>query len=170
VITGVKPHGKHFIALEAAHIFPVAHIDLWRSGSWQQQINDDEYVGETGIHSIQNGILLNSEAHAYFDTYSLAINPDNDFKTRCFIDLPRLDEITIFQNLDFSSKYQPSRALLKHHFRMAVLLNMKGRTGYSEWDEYITPGFDPIAEISNSEQGKVRFETVIAGKLNGLIS
>lgn len=53
---------------------------------------------------------------------------------------------------------------------MAVLLNMKGRAGYPDWDEDITPGMDPIAEISNSEQGKIRFETVLAGKLNGLIS
>jgi len=53
---------------------------------------------------------------------------------------------------------------------MAVLLNMKGRAGYPEWDEDISPGFDPIAEVSNSEQGKVRFETVLAGKLYTLTS
>ncbi|KAH9044264.1 hypothetical protein EDB84DRAFT_1470391 [Lactarius hengduanensis] len=68
-----------FIGLEAAHIFPVAHLDLWRSGSWQQHITDDKYDGETGIHSVQNGILLDSTAHIYFDKYLLAINPDVGF-------------------------------------------------------------------------------------------
>jgi hypothetical protein len=48
----------------------------WKSGSWQQQITDDKYVGETGIHSVQNGILLEAGAHAFFDKYMIAINPD----------------------------------------------------------------------------------------------
>ncbi|KAH9066644.1 hypothetical protein EDB87DRAFT_1587336 [Lactarius vividus] len=65
-----------FIGLGAAHIFPVAHLDLWRSGSWKQHITDDKYDGETGIHSVQNGILLDKTAHIYFDKYLLAIDPD----------------------------------------------------------------------------------------------
>jgi hypothetical protein len=75
----------------------------------------------------------------------------------------------MFRNSDAPAPHQPSRALLKHHFRMAVLCNMKGRTGYPEWDEDIPVGCDQIAEITNSEQGKLRFETVLAGKLNSLI-
>jgi hypothetical protein len=48
----------------------------WKSGSWQQQIIDDKYVGETGIHSVQNGILLDSTTYGFFDIYMVAINPD----------------------------------------------------------------------------------------------
>jgi hypothetical protein len=48
----------------------------WRSVSWKQHITDDSYDGETGIHSVQNGILLDGTAHTYFDKYLLAINPD----------------------------------------------------------------------------------------------
>jgi hypothetical protein len=76
----------------------------------------------------------------------------------------------MFQPPDIPEKYRPSRALLKYHFRMAVLLNMKGRAGYPEWDEDIPEGYDQMAEITNSEQGKLRFETVLAGKLNNLIA
>jgi hypothetical protein len=94
----------------------------------------------------------------------------NDYKIYCFVDLPEFDGITMFQNSDVPPKYQSSRALLKHHFRMAVLLNMKGRAGYPEWDEDIPEGYDQIAEITNSEQGKLRFETVLAGKLNSSIA
>ncbi|KAH9036351.1 hypothetical protein EDB85DRAFT_781078 [Lactarius pseudohatsudake] len=159
-----------FIGLEAAHIFPVAHLDLWRSGSWQQHITDDKYDGETGIHSVQNGILLDSTAHIYFGKYLLAINPDNDYKVVCFCDQPRFDGMTMYRNLDVDEKYQPCPALLKHHFRMAVLLNMKARVGYPEWDEDIPEGYDQMAEITLSQQGQLRLETVLAGKLNGLVS
>jgi hypothetical protein len=94
----------------------------------------------------------------------------NDYKTYCFANLPALDGKTMFRNSDAPAKYQSSRALLKHHFRMAVLLNMKARAGYPEWDEDIPEGHDQMAEITNSEQGKLRFETVLAGKLNSLIA
>jgi hypothetical protein len=69
--------------------------------------------------------------------------------------------MTIFQNPDIPAKYQPSRALLKYHFRMAVLYNMKGGAGLPDWDEDIPDGYDPVAEIANSDQGKLRFETVL---------
>jgi len=42
-------------------------------------IEDDEFesdIGESKIHSIQNGLLLSQTAHTYFDKYKIAINPD----------------------------------------------------------------------------------------------
>jgi hypothetical protein len=84
--------------------------------------------------------------------------------------LAGFDGKTMFRNSDTPAKYQSNRTLLKHHFRMAVLLNMKARAGYPEWDEDISEGYNQIAEITNSEQGKLRFETVLAGKLNSLIA
>ncbi|KAI9464035.1 hypothetical protein BJY52DRAFT_882739 [Lactarius psammicola] len=165
-----RARNSRFIGLEAAHIFPVAHLDLWRSGSWQQHITDDEYGGETSIHSAQNGILLDAAAHIYFDKYLLAINPDNDYKVVCFCDQPRFDGMAMYRNPNVDEKYQPSRALLKHHFRMAVLVNMKARAGYPEWDEDIPEGYDQMAEIAHSQQGQLRLETVLAGKLNVLVA
>jgi HNH endonuclease len=41
-----------------------------------RQITDDQYSGETGIHSVQNGLLLTSGAHLAFDKFLIAINPD----------------------------------------------------------------------------------------------
>ncbi|KAN0127885.1 hypothetical protein V8E53_014332 [Lactarius tabidus] len=166
VVTGTR--NSRFIGLDAAHIFPLAQLELWRSLSWQQHITDDSYDGETGIHSVQNGILLDGTAHIYFDKYLLAINPDNDYKVVCFCDQPRFDGMKMYRNPNVDEKYQPSRALLKHHFRMAVLLNMKARAGYPEWDEDIPEGYDQMAEISLSQQGQLRLETVLAGKLNVL--
>ncbi|KAI9754431.1 MAG: hypothetical protein M4579_004699 [Chaenotheca gracillima] len=142
----------------------------WRSGSWQHQLSDDEYLGQTGIHSTQNGIRMRSDVHEYFNKYMLAINPDNDYKTICFVDNPALDGVTMSRNADAPESHQPSRALLKHHSQMAVLLNMKARAGYPEWDEDMPEGHDRIAEIAKSEQAKLRLETVMSGKLNSLIS
>lgn len=39
-------------------------------------VADDRYVGESGINSVQNGILLRADVHELFDTYRIAINPD----------------------------------------------------------------------------------------------
>jgi hypothetical protein len=42
-------------------------------------IEDDEsetYIGESKIHSIQNGLLLSQPAHTFFNKYKIAINPD----------------------------------------------------------------------------------------------
>jgi len=46
---------------------------------------------------------------------------------------------------------------------------MKARGPEYDWDEDFTPGIDPIAEISQSEKGKLRFELVMAERLNPLL-
>jgi hypothetical protein len=74
----------------------------------------------------------------------------------------------MFRNVDVADMYQPSRALLKAHFRMTVLLNTKGRVGYPCWDE--DSGCDDIAEMAEAEDGKLWFETALAGRLNGLLA
>jgi hypothetical protein len=67
-------------------------------------------------------------------------------------------------------RYQPLRALLKHHYRQAVLCNMKGRGPEYDWDEDLIPGTDHIAEISESKEGKLRFELVMAERLNHILA
>lgn len=52
------------------------------------------------------------------------------YKVVCFSKEPQYEGLTMSRRADIPDKYQPSYALLKHHFRMAVLLNMKGGVGY----------------------------------------
>ena len=52
---------------------------------------------------------------------------------------------------------------------MAVLHNMKARAGDPGWDHGIPEG-DEIAEIAKSEDGKLWFETALAGRLNALLA
>jgi len=170
VVTGTRVPPGHYEAFEAAHIFPVAHLDLWRSGQWGQRIEDDfPDVGDSKIHSVQNGILLLQHAHTYFDKYNIAINPDDNFKITSFVEdyLGFDGRYMVLSNS--LQRYQPLRSLLKYHFRMAVLCNMKARGPEYDWDEDIPPGMDPVAEISNSEEGKLRFELVMAERLNPLV-
>jgi hypothetical protein len=72
----VSVHGIRFYrGFEAAHIFPLAYEDYWNCQNysrWITQISE----GGGSINSVQNGLLLSSEVHALFDTYSLSINPD----------------------------------------------------------------------------------------------
>jgi hypothetical protein len=54
-------------------------MSQWRSGQWNQMIEDDlseSDIGDSKIHSIQNGLLLSQPAHTFFDKYKIAINPD----------------------------------------------------------------------------------------------
>lgn len=108
-------------------------------------------------------------------TFGIIFNPPNakskdDHKVVSFANEPQYEGLTMFHRPDIPDKYQPCNALLRHHFRMAVLLSMKGRIGYPVWDEDIQEGCDQMAEISESDQGKLRFETVLAGKLNQFIA
>lgn len=47
---------------------------------------------------------------------------------------------------------------------------MKGRGPEYDWDDFIPLGCDNVAEISNSEKGKLRFELELAQRLNHLVS
>ncbi|OBT85393.1 hypothetical protein VE02_05075 [Pseudogymnoascus sp. 03VT05] len=77
VITGPEAKAGKFTALEAARIFLVAQLEMWVAEGWKQQITDDDVgISDTRINSIQNGILLDSSAHVFFDKYMIAINPD----------------------------------------------------------------------------------------------
>ncbi|KZF19131.1 hypothetical protein L228DRAFT_251222 [Xylona heveae TC161] len=159
-----------FVTFHAAHIFPLAHLDLWRTGNWAAVLSDDEMPGSSGIHSVQNGILLDQTIHTLFDKYLVAMDPDNNYKITYFKRKTRMpgNGEPMYLNPDYPAKYQPSRALLKYHFRMAVLCNLKGRGAEYDWDEDITPGMDSVKEISGSEQGKLRFELEVASRLNAL--
>ena len=88
--------------------------------------------------------------------------------TKFFCATQRFDGMKMHRNPNVDEQYQPSQALLKLNFRTAVLLNMKVRVGYPEWDEdiRIPEGYDQMAEMSLSKQGQLWVETVLTGRLN----
>jgi len=172
VVTGIEIDDDDFDGFEAAHIFPMAHLDLWISGRWANLITDDHgSIGETKINSVQNGILLTANAHILFDKYKIAINPDDDYKITCFArDKFGFDGRHADLRNESPRNHQVLNSPPKNHFRMAVLCNMKGRGPEFDWDEGISPGMDAVRTISESPMGKLRFETVIANRLNALVA
>lgn len=60
---------------EAAHVFPLAHEDHWINHNYDRWITKPPAKGGS-INSIQNGLLLRSDIHQLFDSYTVSINPD----------------------------------------------------------------------------------------------
>lgn len=60
---------------EAAHIFPLAHLQQWQANNYGRWIDLAPPKGGS-INSVQNGILLKADIHQLFDSYIFSINPD----------------------------------------------------------------------------------------------
>jgi len=80
VISGEEADGADYddwTGFEAAHIFPLAHEDIWEEcnfGSWITLPPAKEKART--INSVQNGMLLTSTLHQRFNNYAFSINPD----------------------------------------------------------------------------------------------
>lgn len=72
VITGFKY--SSWTALQAAHVFPLAHASYWNINNYGRWITTDDPSGS--INSVQNGILLRADIHQLFDAFAFSINPD----------------------------------------------------------------------------------------------
>lgn len=66
---------RFFTGFEAAHVFPLAYEGHWRDYKYDRWITQLPESG-SGIHSVQNGLLLSNEVHQLFDSYCFSINPD----------------------------------------------------------------------------------------------
>jgi HNH endonuclease len=80
VITGVRnriAQWGHWEGFQAAHVFPLPLETLWIQFDYGRWItNMDGVTGDSKINSVQNGLLLSSNAHSLFDQYMIGINPD----------------------------------------------------------------------------------------------
>lgn len=69
--------------MEASHIFPTSMIQEWNTNNYKNNwITDDSpssEIGESGLFSLQNGLLLSTMIHTYFDDFRLGIDPDVSF-------------------------------------------------------------------------------------------
>jgi hypothetical protein len=80
VITGQRaprPASGRWEGLQAAHIFPLGHEGLWNQLNYSSLITIPPASAVAGsINSVQNGLLLRSDIHDFFDSYDFSINPD----------------------------------------------------------------------------------------------
>ena len=69
---------------EAAHVFPLASEALFIHDNLSRWITLGAPT-ESGINSVQNGLLLRVDVHRLFDQYLISINPDVSIFRRLFL-------------------------------------------------------------------------------------
>ncbi|KIW78778.1 hypothetical protein Z517_08617 [Fonsecaea pedrosoi CBS 271.37] len=150
-------------SFEAAHIFPLAYEGYWIKENYGRWIISQPVQGGS-INSVQNGLLLSAGIHQLFDSYSISINPDDNYKIVAF-------EPTGFdfvgKHLDrelFTRPDAPIDPLLRWHFRQAVLANMRG-TGEPHFEHDLPPGSDIVGEILRGPKSGERMEFELFSRL-----
>ncbi|KAK9326102.1 HNH endonuclease-domain-containing protein [Lipomyces orientalis] len=171
VITGVvntEAYRNEWVGFEAAHIFPLSSEEYWIQKGYSRWITNRARNRDRGINSSQNGLLMQSNIHQKFDSFSFSINPDDDYKITCFdgdafqIDGKKLDPVC----REFSGEAGVRDILLRWHFRQAVLANMRG-AGEPIFEMDFPPGADMVGEILSGPEAGKRMEAELFSRLQG---
>ncbi|RPA89310.1 hypothetical protein L873DRAFT_1722478 [Choiromyces venosus 120613-1] len=167
VITGRPALLGRWKALQAAHIFPLAYEGNWNDHGYGRWITLPPARDSDGsINSVQNGTLLDSTMHGFFDSYDLTINPDDNYKIVSFGPEPLFFNIAGRLPQSFlDNPLRPVDQLLRWHFRQAVLTNMKG-AGEPCFETDFPPGSDMMGEIMSGPKAGERMEFELFSRFN----
>ncbi|KAF2187860.1 hypothetical protein K469DRAFT_704822 [Zopfia rhizophila CBS 207.26] len=149
--------------LEAAHIFPLAYEGHWIDNDFGRWITVQPARGGS-INSVQNGLLLRSDVHQFFDGYVISINPDDNYKVVAF--RPTWGNLA-GKHLDqalFARPDAPADSLLRWHFRQAVLANMRG-AGEPVFEHDFPPGSDVVGDILRGPKAAERMQFELFSRL-----
>ncbi|EGX47880.1 hypothetical protein AOL_s00081g207 [Orbilia oligospora ATCC 24927] len=153
-------------AFEAAHIWPLSKGTEWvRQNAGRWITDSDGLSNEDKMNSPQNGILLSSNSHVLFDSHTLAVNPEANYRVYAFDD----------DNFGYSGKYMsiPARqngevgardTLLQWHFRQSVLANMRG-AGEPIWDYGPNEEGDVVGRLLSSDHTMTRLGEEVGARL-----
>ncbi|KAJ5487017.1 hypothetical protein N7530_001317 [Penicillium desertorum] len=163
---------RPFLALDATHIFPVCMIEEWRRDGYRKYITytrPDSGIGESGLYSAQNGLLLSADIHVHFDDFRIGIDPDSDYKIIVFgLDPGRMGGARLKE----SARNGPGRVsadLLRWHLRMCLYENLKANTERQAlWEEDL--GEDPMSAILRQPDAAKRMEVELFTRLGGIIA
>jgi hypothetical protein len=80
-ISGRTFRSRHrtFNALQAAHIYPVSRLSEWNAQNYRRWISDtssQHHIGQSGLYSLQNGLLLKADIHQLWDSWVIGVDPD----------------------------------------------------------------------------------------------
>lgn len=151
-----------WVSYEAAHVFPLACGSIWNRRGYGRFITDmPDSPLSSRINSPQNGLLLKSNIHQWFDQYLISANPDDGYKVVSFsiddqgYDGRILDPVC----RDPQDPHHVSDVLLRWHFHQSILANMRG-AGEPIMEGYIPPRDDMIGGIPASpyKQGRQQLE------------
>jgi hypothetical protein len=168
VITGqvnLAAHVDMWRGFQAAHIFPRALNDIFCGHGFSQLIT---YHRSDPINSPQNGLLLRSDIHELWDDYSLAVNPDNNYRVQSFSPNASQHHGNVLQDVCRLPGDEAGilDALLRWNFQQAVLANMRG-AGEPSFEFDFPPGSDMMGEIRAGPQAAERMEAELFGRLHG---
>ncbi|KAJ5240070.1 hypothetical protein N7468_004689 [Penicillium chermesinum] len=130
--------------------------------------NTDSGNHAASINSVQNGLLLQSTVHTLFDTYSISVNPDDNYKITSFV----VDDFHVDGRIldpvcrNPADPNHVSDDLLRWYFRQSVLVNMKG-AGEPPFEHDFPPGSDMLGEILEGPFPIERFEMELSSRLRG---
>ncbi|OBT73807.1 hypothetical protein VF21_08001 [Pseudogymnoascus sp. 05NY08] len=159
VVTGQEAVGAyrdHWRGFEASHVFPIAYEAYWETNNFSRWVSILPERGGT-INSVQNGLLLRSDIHQLFDSYDLAINPDDRHKIVFFSEDAYNLAGTHMDKRFVDDPRRPVDQLLRWHFRQAVLVNMKG-AGEPMFEHDYPPGSDQIGDILKGPKAAERMQ------------
>ncbi|KAG0124168.1 hypothetical protein HOY82DRAFT_200346 [Tuber indicum] len=173
IITGRPARLAHLGSWEtfqATHIFPLAYEEYWNDRKYSRWITVPPANESSGtINSVQNGILLGNAIHCLFDSYSFAIDPDDNYKIVCFSP-DTLDFDIAGRHLDqtfLDNPHRPVDQVLRWHFRQAVLVNMRGG-GEPCFETDFPPGSDMIGGIMRGAKAAERMEFELFTRFNAM--
>ncbi|KZF23884.1 hypothetical protein L228DRAFT_267841 [Xylona heveae TC161] len=156
-----------FTGLQAAHVFPLAKESLWIDNNYRRWItNIDEDSLESGINSIQNGLLMLESFHTRFDQYMFSVNPDDDYKITTFLPNSWGIDGRVLEPAcrKPSGPDRVSDELLRWHFWQSVLANMRG-SGEPLFETDFPSGRDQMAVLATEPYGKERLEMEVSERL-----
>ncbi|CAG7970581.1 unnamed protein product [Penicillium salamii] len=160
-----------FSGIEGCHIFPTSMIEDWnRNNHKRNWITDDSpanEIGESGIYSQQNGLLLNKLVHHHFDDFKIGIDPDAGFKIIIFRgDNNKLGGKCLKDSARYGTnpRNRVCAHLLRWHLRMCVYRNMKANADFrTVWEDDL--GSDDIGQILEQPDAGHRMEVELFTRL-----
>ncbi|KAJ5615030.1 hypothetical protein N7537_000144 [Penicillium hordei] len=160
-----------FQTMEASHIFPTSMIQEWNrnnyKGNWITDDSPSSEIGESGLYSLQNGLLLNKTVHSYFDDFKLGIDPDAGYKIIIF----RGDTAKLGGKCPKDSarhgtdpRNRVCAHLLRWHLRMCVYRNLKANADIQAvWEDDL--GSDDVGQILEQPDAGHRMEVELFTRL-----
>ncbi|PWN90779.1 hypothetical protein FA10DRAFT_267217 [Acaromyces ingoldii] len=178
VITGNLVSDFSENVFRAVHIFPIAHLNIWRQSGFESLVTDTGLrTGDAKIDSVQNGMLLRPDVHDLFDRHLISINPDNGYMVTDFTKPGEFHGGRMYHAREDGDSERPLDELFRFHFLQAVLRNVRSIAD----DELEGPDSDSGEEVDwhdvhsvrldnpklhKTANGKARLETELASKLN----
>ncbi|KAJ5191755.1 uncharacterized protein N7498_010740 [Penicillium cinerascens] len=166
---------KPYEGLEACHIFPTSQLAEWNRNNYRRYITDTSpanQIGQSGLYSPQNALLLSPEEHRAFDQFKLGVDPDDGYKIIVFGPDPKKTggkRLRRSARCGTNPNDRVSADLLRWHLRMCVYRNMKANAEpRSLWKEDL--GSDDIGQILEQPDAAERMEVELFTRLGELVA